>query len=569
MMKGAVPLVALLVIGIIAVAGLSIAGYLPATFVAGGFTITSIDDVNVIVNNQPNPAGYFRVTAVADRGSESIYGTVSPQDFKQETGIETEKAFGITLSGLKETARYQVDNYDPMTVYYLEYDWGDCTTKGADWSCTSDNLCVYKRYWMITADIDLPSIKSEVDVTAQVGTKSEKVSISSDSPSGRFSFGNVKWIGGLMTGNQPPSANDYVATFDTKFAKQWRIIRKSNMEYQLYLTERASIESYLNLVCKELFADTNVIRNKIHNFQNAYVNFKAQDATFGEGFKWSSRNSQSGAVTLDYGLPIYTMNPELLFTIDADEVGIKISVGEPYIVSATSPEFNSGDLQGVINIQARNVGTAPGSFSFSLTDCNSFSQAYSVTGEQFSAGQTRSINLPIKTVNSAVETKETCNVKMCDDSGFGKCVSKPVDIHMLEARVCTEGKQIIEGRCIKECKDNDWVAIQCCSDAQQIGINPLTGNYECQEGEGGGSLPDILGIIGKYAGLFIAGLVISFVILLALVILALFIPGLAFLKFLKNWKMFLLLMFAFAIVLMLIAGALVGQVYVAYLANIV
>lgn len=510
-------------------------GSFAASFTTGGMTITSIDAVNVKINNRPNPNGYFRITAVVDRGSESAYGTIVPSRFEQESGTETLKSFTISIQDVKEKANYQVDNYRPNTGYYLVRYFGDCS--GADWDCTLSHLCVKKVYNTIIADINHPSDTVEVKVAPSIqGMSAETATVSNLQPTASFSFGSIKFVGNLFTGNYAPNEGDFKAIYH-KDQSNWKIIRRSDYDYNNYLNQQPVIESYLNQKCSELFADTNVIQNKVSNFNVVYDAFKAKDEAISQGFDWvQGRNSESGQVDLEYELIQRSFNPELVFTVDADDIGIKVDVGQPQIDSVSSPDFSSGDLQGRIDIQARNIGDGAGSFAFSLESCNNFAQSYSITGEQIAAGQSKLVIMPVRSRGAAVETFENCIVKMCETSSFSAsggfasaCDTKQVQLHMTEARFCTEGQTILEGRCIKECKNNQYVEIECCSDDQVIGTNALTGDYKCQAGtnNGGGGGFDIVGFLTDAAGYLLVAGIIALIIAGLLVLLPILIPGAA------------------------------------------
>lgn len=559
-MKGIVNIGAIVLVGAILIAAAIGMGIIdltpPATIITGGLTITSIDPVNVQLRPDGTATGFFRVTAVANRGSESIIGTVSPSDFEQETGFETKRSFTIELSDLKETARYQVNNFNPQTAFFLTREFG-CIVQ-PDWRCTGANLCVNKQNELIRAPINLPSIKSEVDVSVTIGSLRETVSISSDQPSNQFSFGNVQWVGGLSTGNLPPSPGDFEATFDKERERSWKIVRTTNPERNTYLNEVPVMLAFLDNACPLFFGDTNRIINRIESFNVLFDNYKSQDDTFSLGFEWMNRQSETGAVTLDFNQPIATLNPLLVFTVDAEEVGILVKAGRPRINDASSPVFNSGDLQGRIDVSVTNVGDSSGSFAFSLDDCASFSQSFSITGVQFAQGETKTTVIPIKTTGAAVDTTETCTVEVCDTSGFGTCDTASVTITMREARLCTEGRQIIDGSCIKVCQNNELVVQECCSVYEIIGTDE-DGNFECQEGFGGGGGAGIFDFIIKFLVLFFTSAIIAGIITFIIF----FFRRLPSILFLIIWLgltaiiMVAFSPFAFSVAATLFAGALI------------
>lgn len=524
-----------------------------ASFVTGGLTISSIDDVNVIVNNQENPDGYFRVTAIADRGAESLSGYVSSGNINSETGVQTKRGFNIGLSGLKEVARYQVDNVDVTPLW--EFEVAPVGSTNCDWTCTFSGMCVKKKQVGTIAGLSSTQTYSEVRVTVRndAGSQDTKT-VSNQQTSATFNngIGNVRWVGGLSTGVDKPNSALYVPHF-TENTNVWKLSKETGTKYDKYLSDYNEVKAYLDQQCPQLFADTNLIKQNIYSF-NSYASrpFQQEDISFSEGFTWTSSTKYDGK--LDYKLPVFTMNPELVFTIKADWLGIEIAKGQPRINSASSVEFNSGDLQGMSSVSVTNVGDGAGSFDFSLEDCSRFSQSYPVTGQQFASKQTKTVNVPIKSTGSADERTETCKIKVCDASGFGTCVESDVVIHQLPALLCTPGRQLVEGNCIKECIGNEYVNVKCCESGERVTTN-IVGQYICEDIVSGEVQQD--SFLDKLFAGFVAAFIVVTVILVLLAILAFIIPIPGFRLFMiekviKNFKVLALVYIAGIIVLTLL-----------------
>lgn len=526
-MKGISGFMVLLIVGAVVVLGSQ--GGLFSSFPAGGLTITSIDPVDISVNGA-EPTGYFRVTAVVDRGSETIIGSpIPPSEFKEETGYTTKNSMSIKLSEFKETARYAVDNANPNTRFYLTYAFN--TNQGCSWiiPLTFKSMCVTRQEKLIDAPLSSfsPTIRSDVNVSVVVGTKTETVHISSDQPANDFSFGNVKWTGNLVTGNIVPASQSFRALYD-KSRSNWAIIKTDNTQYTQFKNQETRIVGYLDNVKLNAFGnDENAIVAEINTYNNYYNSLTAQDDGISM-FKWETSKSDSTKGVFNYQVPINTMIPQLVFNIKASYIGILVSVGQPSIGTITSKCFASGDGQGTVYVPTTNTGQGAGSFSYSLEGCTQFSPVVSVTGEQFAIGQTRTIPYPVKTAGSASAVNQTCTIKVCDSSGFGTCVSKPVNICMGEARFCTEGVLTREGNCIMQCINNVKSVKQCCGLNQELTTDMTCKTISGVDTSGGGSggtgscqpifgvIPDIPCIIGEWFATY--GLAVIIILVLVLVI---------------------------------------------------
>lgn len=497
-----------------------------ADIVTGGFTITSIDDIDVIVNNQVNPNGIFRITAIANRGAESIYGTISPTGFEQETGISTDETFEIKVQNLQETARYSVTNYQEP-LWDLDYIiTTDLCSSSYEWQINdfwnSRRVCVKKYQRGTIGDLSLTSIRSDVDVTVKAGNKASTTHLSSDQTTGTWnSFGSlgpagsVQWTGGLATGNLPPEANDWVPFYDTT-TQYWKAM--TSHEYNTVTNEYINIINDLNQWSGQLHSDFNIVESGISTYRSEVFNVVNSDDTWASGFEWTGKNDLGASNTyLSYELPISTVNPQLVFDVNAIWIGVKVYQGVPMITNLRAPLLDAGNPDQRVEVTVRNAGQSPGSFNFELVDCTSFQQKYSIVGEQFNIEQTRTVNIPITSTGSASETCELCAVRVCDQGGGG-CDQKTIQICQTEARLCTEGTYDADRFCIFQCINNKWQQQECCEYGTKY--NVFEGTYECQQSETGGE-QSIWDIILRFLMLWVIGIVIGVV---AIMLIGMFIP---------------------------------------------
>lgn len=541
-----------IVFGIFAVAGEHLIGIaelfqgaissIPATFAAGGFTVTSISQTGIQVN-QGTVTGKYIVTAVADRGSQNVIGTIQPWDFKSATSWESAQPFTITMANLKETARFKVTNYQTPVwqLQYITQAKGVGCSSAYSWLIpggfqSSYDLCVKKVQVATTGDLSLTSIRSEVDISIASGGKTESVKLSSDQTTGQWAdtgvlgtAGTVHWTGGTVTGNYPPEANDWTPFYD-KQTSSWKMMITGS-EFSQINSRWSTIQQRLTTLAGQWTGhDLKLVESEINNYRSFILGIQNSDDSFNKGFVWVGRNDEGAAGTrLDYPLNIATLNPVLVFTIDARWVGVKSNQGTPSILGVTPPtNFKSGDPGAIIKVNTRNSGSGSGAFDFSLESCSAFSQTYAITGIQFSIGQTKTVDLPIKSTGPAVDTTEQCTVKVCDQAGGG-CDTASVTISMKEARFCTEGEFRSDGRCIFKCVNNVYTQQgNCCQHGTEQ--NLITGVWGCKSPPSGGGLPgggggtgDLWSQIVTFLIMWFVGFLIGLVLLL---LLALFIPPL-------------------------------------------
>lgn len=486
------------------------------TYLVGGMSIESITATKTIVSNADLSGTYYYVVVSATGNTESIIGsTIGSESFKQQgaipTGMSLDKDLRIDLTSINEKQKFTVINTGTNPIYKLTVSVCDADKiKSAKWtfgstcpplSCPA--YCVFEQQAAVQAPLEYSQYQSTV--TGKVND--EAFTVTNEQTSSTFTHGSVEWLGGTSSGNIGVNPHLYGAYYD-KQASYWKIYKVGGMsDYENTKSAYSIVSGSLNSYRGCTVCDTNIILADVNNYNGKVASFLANDFSLGNDYAWQNRNVQSGDVGLMFDPAYRTIIPRLRFRVQASWLGIETAIGTPKINSVTAPDFSSGDRQGRISASITNTGTATGTFQISLDGCSKFTQT-AVLKEQFTAGATKTLTIPITTTGSAVDTTETCNVKVCDTSGFGTCVTKSVTIHMKEAQWCQAGATIYEGGCIKKCKadGSGYEQVKCCPYGADVG---LTGQYDCKAASGGvgldfGKILNMLIIAAILAGMIVA-----------------------------------------------------------------
>ncbi len=486
----------LALVAVVALVALSVFVLPGIQFLAvGGMTVNSISPVGVSVNNGV-VTGQYRITVTADHGAESltgVAGTFDPSLVQSMAGGPLpQNAFTIKIAELKESWNYNVLGLTVKTPIYridpvpaAECDkaigWGIVgAPTGSDYiRCTGfSGLCIKKVQVGWFSAFDNPNTLSQikVEVSGHGGTKTAV--LSNTNPSANLGdIGTFQFTGGLSTGN-PTSLPSLYAPYWTGSTSTWKLTsgeKKANY-ISAFGNEWTTLKACVNSLSS---APTTA---SIYQWDTTYLNsantgILKDDITIGSlsGIKVSQSIIGQGTNYAVFSIkPTYeTVKPQLVFSINAAWVGIKVDVGKPVIsVPPVSPvKFVSGSNAQVV-FSVRNQATVPGSFNIGLdASCKNFQQVGYLNSIPFTAGQTQTINnFYIASRGAAMPIQETCNINICEVSGRGGCDTASIFIDMGSPRYCTEGEKSIEGNCGIQCINNAKTNTMCCQNGQTISL---------------------------------------------------------------------------------------------------
>jgi hypothetical protein len=253
----------------------------------------------------------------------------------------------------------------------------------------------------------------------------------------------------LVTGNYPPESKDYVAIY--KMGElSWRVAsyNEYNGGSESYVQKQGSAVTALN----DLVADsTKDYRLAPCSVENAPSDAKSNSKNFGEwrtnciyGYVGNlvtpanqkatvllTSNIQIGSgqtVIQDSGSPIsgsahlevplqnqnFANNPNVLFTVNADWLGVEIPEGKPQIISTSldGGSFNSGE-KGRILVVVKNSGDSADNFVAGLSKCDGIMNVNNQgSGTAIQPGETKTLEIDIQTLGGASEIDEDCKVQV-------------------------------------------------------------------------------------------------------------------------------------------------------------
>ena len=486
-----------------------------------GFTVTSVTtSPSYITNSMDLKTVNFLITTVFNAGGQSIVGTLTPSEMKYESGYETEWPLTIEASAVNEILDYPIINQPNLKInkYRLVILntplWNQhpaCPDGPAKWEkyyvdswINLQKYCIYEDDVGTMGYLNNPTVGFNSKITLTADGKSIAKDISNIQQSVSFYDGSTlrataQWTGSLVTGNPYPSQDLYVGTYLTG-GNGWHIADK-NKEVQYN-----SIRSTTRAIFDSIDAGTNICPNRdtcsanidsyVNNL-NIATNSLTTGAEPGIGdaqqiIDSSSLSDSDLRITMDRRFA----NPQVVFKVNADWIGIKFGVGQPRIISVNCPTFASGDDEGVCNVEFKNIGTATGTFVASFTSTSSFNQQYSFTPVTLGVGESITSQLFISHGVEDVLTA-TGTVKVYDLNDPSMFDTKTVTVTMTEPKTCQPGAERVVGQSIFKCNDEGTgeYLLLTCEEGTVPGLNDAKTNLECRDVTGvtpgiGGSIFD-------------------------------------------------------------------------------
>lgn len=476
-----------------------------------GFTVTSISTTGVISNDQDLNSEWFLVDTVLNAGGQNVVGTITPGQFNQESGYETQFPLEINIKTQDEKATYNIRNdgasiykYSTVTVNcgFLEcsnLNWDEKCPSFADpefimvegsFLGISKVHCIEKEQVAVKGSFENPQVDFQATIGLDVNGKTIEKTVTNRDTSVNFYDGGVlrataQWTGSLVTGSSPPNQDNYVAVWNY-IRDRWSVASKQ--KYDDYI-QQGNIDSDIRAVSSSPgnFPDvrTSQTLESIFTTMSEFSGVadrlvKAEDSfSFNPTADYENRgdiNKGSIFVTLDRKL----LNPSILFKVKADWLGVKILTTDPKIESLSCPDFFSGN-PGVIQVDVRNKGES-GSFSYSVSNCDPIIQSSSSSNIPIGKNERKSFNIPISAGQSAQDIRKTCSVRVYDFNNPSNEDIRTVSCKAKAPQTCEPGKEILSGNCIEVCKADgtgfDKSRETCCEFG--IDYNDATQSYECR-----------------------------------------------------------------------------------------
>lgn len=259
-------------------------------------------------------------------------------------------------------------------------------------------------------------VRSRMDVSITANGKTDfrvlDTEGSTQGPVGSNAY--VIWQGNLDTGKSCPFTTDnpYRPAYVNGY---WRVVSKNAYDnYLSWINTIPTVDNYVYWVTQ--------------------ANYRASQAKVSQSFGTIDNAYSLSSAVLRSSIEYASQYPVLTFYVKADTLGIYTPAPEIALRGATSSCFKTGE-QGLINIDAENIGDESGVWSF-YGSCPS--STFDITQSReygLSAGERRTVTLPISGSASSKQTG-TCTVYAEGVSGT-KQIS--VSVCVDPQQTCTPG----------------------------------------------------------------------------------------------------------------------------------
>lgn len=482
-----------------------------------------------------NPNGVWSFSWTADGyTSDRVVASFTPQNLEAETGEETSQNFAIEIDGISNTCEYGINRETQrldimrMTIasktesyWYWEVDTE--SERNAIWNQQAQQLgCLsipnVQTGWAfldwgltgVNPDMSLfcvkeganlgkigsasnPFIETQTDwlIQAEGETPLTDTISNSESGSGRTSrIGDdvlIQWQGQLSSGATCPTTDNKFLAYNPSFSGNWRLIDRSDyLNYETYI--RNNLGSLLSQVgCYELGesgcagSTRAAAENQINSRAEAAID---ESPLSGYNIAVTSTSQTNGKFEVEIDELIAF--PTFRLFVDSDYLQLEVPTGVPDVDETLGGKclpdsqitFNEGNLNGgSFSVKSKNSGSGTGGFTLSVKSCTSGFAAGDSVGFTLGAGQstTKILKTTGQTTSGQSRTGScTIELKESTTQQTDTCI---VDMTVTPPANCDEGDR----RCgitgdnwdIKECVNNQWVAIDTCRSNEVCTIDDL------------------------------------------------------------------------------------------------
>jgi len=522
MKKNKIWIYVLIVIILIIIGGVFLVPYIQSVT---GFSTLALSKVSFESDSEYLDGEQWVLTVAQGTLAQRAQGTFTPENIEDVTGGETTKNnFQINVNYQDQTCEYNVvqGDYD-APIYKLALHRFFCVAPLLNedkvikeledngisenrltmaWGAVpsiSFNNC-WAIYWTektIVARFENPKIRSKMNIAVLAGTRSDDVTLDTlrDAESPLSDFAYVVWVGNLDSGKQCPSQTPYRPVY-----KSDKYVTIDDQMYERYINVWDDL--YLETLNKDDydFNDLEVYINSLNN--------KANIALVSKNFGYYEKGGEINNAILKHELIAPLIFPVLTFYVKAETLGIYTPSPSLKMISADSPEFDSGN--GIIYITVKNIGDEDGTWNF-YGDCNSGFEIPESRQYSIGAGQTKTVTLPLQG-ESGDKTTGKCTIYAENVAGV-ESIDVTVTVNPFvtcqpNSKFCgTSGGKDVVFKC-----DSDGAGK---SVAKECTVGQICENAECKDDNGNDSdwwdkIKDFFNDIGNFFTEFV--LIISIVV---------------------------------------------------------
>lgn len=463
--------------------------------VTSGVQVTSIDEPNYITGNENLRDLNWRVTTILG-GNEQVQFSINPDQFAAESGTRSERTFTASAEAIQETLRYTINQrrdaalftftINPVTTEPCTGNWLRQIERTRAFR-SSQYICIYDNYQGVVGSVSPPSTQFSAELTISNGQSTIRERIGNAESPGSVSFrqngeviGVARWTGNLVTGAEEPDIPQGAVLFSGS-SEEWILVEESDisnalnaqtifinqLEDELLRADQDSdgiTESYSEQEFNDLQERLSLNAAQL---ERAYNQNLQPDQVIGGQFSLINGGSTSGAY-LNYEAVNRLQNPQVVWDLRADWIGIEILSSEPVITNLQAEEF-ARDEQGVILATIENQGNEQGVAEVSLSpSCNDFSQTSTNPRTTLNAGASDTVALYVDTPIKNTDFNELCQVCVRDVADPSREDCSEVQLSFSATRVCTPNQVSISA--------NENAIYQCDSEGLNKNLLETCGN---------------------------------------------------------------------------------------------
>lgn len=486
----------------------------------------SVDDLDIISNEDDIDDSFYRIVANVGQGGESVIGTLEGEVTQSQLNqplpdrFQTDNELDFRANIEDEEAIYPLNPQQGQNAEFLFFSTSllekqlfesheDCPQDivVADFERPRRKYCIGYEKSGRFADVSSPNIKTTVgyELTRPESTVSGEISNFGANSGLKEIRENGDLVGRIRiaqssqrAGSNPPTESNFKGYFDE--ASGWKLLRQSTVQSYKNARDSALQEtltsSFIDDIestngCRNfLFLDKNCLRTKLQN-KISGVQSQQQQVVGGSGdfddgaMSFDNKNDESsGKIVYSPENPDLT-NTQISLDVKASWIGVKSIVTAPEITSGIS--CSDFEQNGQIDVPVRNTGQQGSSFNVKLNSCGAFTQLSEVSQRFIPGGDTRQFSIDIQ--GDGEGHSESCEVEAFNVEFPSENNVETVSCQSTSVDECSAGQErltVDNGEdCVLQCSNGDYGTEPafCCESGITSFVNDDGQvNYECSEG---------------------------------------------------------------------------------------
>ena len=450
--------------------------------ISGGYVVLSVSNVDYASNDPSIRGPAWLITLVQNGQGQYISGTVSKDQLKDaDANVQAKNDVSIKLTMREMNVKYPISKQGD-TIEWMEWVPVNFLSGCPDGfpGYVSKDFTKWCYKFTVTATYGLikeSTVSFNTAVEVSVAGKIAKATISnyqggdttiSIKDQSDITVGSLSWIGNLVTGEEPPDPAKQMITAAYTFSEGgWKTI--DDQAFQNYKMYRDAGRDAC--VAQALAAWGGDVEGCFKRFDDlALIALAGKPLVSSGGTVANTSGEQDdGQVSIQLArqiqFPVMTLR---LSTAWVETITIVVPVGDPQILKATAPEFQTGST-GFITATVKNIGEGDGSFAVSVQCGNPVSAVGTVSFLPIlKPSEQTDVYIPLSG-NVVTKSTSTCTVNAYDRDNPDNKDSTTVQVTVTPIVLCTAGEKRINGNTIEQCsaEGSGWAVIEVCANDEE------------------------------------------------------------------------------------------------------